>query len=204
MPFSSQTSQQSCEDEPGFSSSPGFLEEEDPGPLSQQLPATSSRGSEPLSNLDLSHGSLMNLEYLPFFRTYGQLLVEELALQPDVGQAREGVWSTGEAPSQEDSEPPGGFSPYYRSKEESFCSGSWGCSQDPPTRREAQAGCSCRRTGSSGSSVSGEAMCGGHRRVWGQRCAPRHPSDPVQGPRPQQARPLPHAQGLLLEQRVLG
>ncbi|KAF6081707.1 hypothetical protein HJG60_008728 [Phyllostomus discolor] len=150
----SQTSQKSCEDEPGFSSSLNFLEEEDPGPLSQQLPATSSRGSEPLSNLDLSRGSLVNVEYLPFFRTYGQLLVEEVALQPDVGRDQEGVWSTREAPSQEDSEPPGGFSPYYRSKEESFLSLSWGRSQGPPTRREAQAGCSCRRTGSSGSSAA--------------------------------------------------
>ncbi|KAF6081706.1 hypothetical protein HJG60_008728 [Phyllostomus discolor] len=192
----SQTSQKSCEDEPGFSSSLNFLEEEDPGPLSQQLPATSSRGSEPLSNLDLSRGSLVNVEYLPFFRTYGQLLVEEVALQPDVGRDQEGVWSTREAPSQEDSEPPGGFSPYYRSKEESFLSLSWGRSQGPPTRREAQAGCSCRRTGSSGSSVSGEATCGGHRRVWGQPCAPWHPSDPCpRAPGPSRPGQFPSPRG---------
>lgn len=154
MPFSSQTSQQSCEDEPGASSSQNFLEEEeDSGLLSQQQQAASSTGSEPISSFGRSHGPLVNLEYLPFFRTYGQLLTEESALQPEVGGDRGGAWSTREAPSWEDSEPPGGLFPYYRSKEENFPSLPSRAFQDPPTGRVAPAGC-FHRTVISGSPVS--------------------------------------------------
>lgn len=153
MPFFSQTSQESFEDEPRDSSSQNFLEEEDSGPPPQQLQATSSTGSEPISSSGPSHGPLVNLEYLPFFRTYGQLLTEELALQPEVGSDQGGAESPREAPSWEDSEPPGGLFPYYRSKEENFPRLSYRASQDPPTRREAPAGC-FHRTVISGSSVS--------------------------------------------------
>lgn len=158
MPSSSQTSQKSREDERRVPSSQGFLEEENPGPQAQQPQATSSRGSGPLSDRDLS---LAKLEYLPFFRTCGQLLTEELTQQLEVCRDRGGGWSIKEAPLLEDSEPPDGFFPYCRSKEENFPSLSCGGSQDPPTRREAWAGCFRRTTVSSGSSVSGEGHRGG-------------------------------------------
>ncbi|XP_036169162.1 uncharacterized protein LOC118658166 [Myotis myotis] len=152
------TSQQSFEDEPGASSSQNFLEkEEDSGLLSQQQQASSLTGSEPISNSGRSHGPLVNLEYLPFFRTYGQLLTEESALQPEVGRDRGGAWSTREAPSWEDSEPPGGLFPYYRSKEENFPSLSSRAFQDPPTGREARAGC-FHRTVISGSSAASAGL----------------------------------------------
>lgn len=156
-PFSSQTAQKCYGDAPGVLPSESCLEEEEPGPLSQQLQATSSSGSEPLSNLNLSHESLVDLQYLPFFRTYGHLLSEEeLALQPEVCRDLRGDWGIRGAPFQEDLEPPSGFFPYYHSKEESFSSLLCGGSQDPPTRMEVQAGCFCRRTVSSRSSVSGD------------------------------------------------
>uniref|UniRef100_A0A8C9J3P2 Uncharacterized protein n=1 Tax=Panthera tigris altaica TaxID=74533 RepID=A0A8C9J3P2_PANTA len=133
------SSQKSCEPEPSASASQSLLEAAGPEPLSQHPQASHSRGSEPLSSLDLSHGSPVALEYLPFFRTYGTLLaVGELVPQP-------------EASFHEDSEPPSGFFPFYRSKEECFprlalpgrsC---WG-SRDPCTRKEALAGCVCRMT----------------------------------------------------------
>lgn len=193
VPFSSQTSQQSCKDEPGALSSQNFLEkEEDSGLLSQQQQAASSTGSEPISNSGRSHGPLVNLEYLPFFRTYGQLLTEESALQPEVGKDRGGAWSTREAPSWEDSEPPGGLSPYYRSKEENFPRLSSRAFQDPPTRREAWAGCFHRTV--SGSSVSAQGPARSHRRVWGAALGPWPPSDPcprAQAPRSQASAPPP-------------
>nr|KAF6447776.1 hypothetical protein HJG63_012137 [Rousettus aegyptiacus] len=149
------TAQKCYGDAPGVLPSESCLEEEEPGPLSQQLQATSSSGSEPLSNLDLSHESLVDLQYLPFFRTYGHLLSEEeLALQPEVCRDLRGDWGIRGAPFQEDLEPPSGFFPYYHSKEESFSSLLCGGSQDPPTRMEVQAGCFCRRTVSSRSSAA--------------------------------------------------
>ncbi|XP_028003939.2 uncharacterized protein LOC114232160 [Eptesicus fuscus] len=151
------TSQESFEDEPRDSSSQNFLEEEDSGPPPQQLQATSSTGSESISNSGPSHGPLVNLEYLPFFRTYEQLLTEELALQPEVGSDQGGAESPREVPSWEDSEPPGGLFPYYRSKEENFPRLSYRASQDPPTRREAQAGC-FHRTVISGSSAASAGL----------------------------------------------
>ncbi|KAG8506538.1 Solute carrier family 25 member 48, partial [Galemys pyrenaicus] len=94
-----------------------FLEEDNLGCLSWQLQTTSSRGREPLSNLDTPCWAL---EYLPFFRTYGQLQAEEeLALQPDLCKDF-GDQTVREAPFSEDSAPPSGFFPYYRSKEDSF------------------------------------------------------------------------------------
>lgn len=138
-------------------SSESCLEEEESGPLYQQLQATSSSSSEPLSNLDLSHESLGDLKYLPFFRTYGHLLSEEeLALQPEICRDQRGDWGVRGAPFQEDLEPPSGFFPYYHSEEESFPSLLCGGSQDPPARMEVQAGHFCRRTVSSKNSVSGD------------------------------------------------
>uniref|UniRef100_A0A8C9CJP1 Uncharacterized protein n=1 Tax=Phocoena sinus TaxID=42100 RepID=A0A8C9CJP1_PHOSS len=104
--------------------SQSLLQEDDPEPPSRQL------------------------QYLPFFRTYGQLLAEEEpAPRPEVCRDRGGDQSIRE----EDSEPPSGFFPHYRSKEERFPSlalpGRW-CSgsRDPPTRRELRACCRCRTT----------------------------------------------------------
>lgn len=160
-PFSSQTSRKSCEAEPRVLPSQSLLQEDDPEPPCQQLQAAGSRGSEPRSNLDLSRGPLVALEYLPFFRTYGQLLAEEeLAPRPEVCRDRGGDQSIRE----EDSEPPSGFFPYYRSKEERFPSlalpGRWCAgSRDPPAGRELQACCCCRTTVSGRCSVS----WGGHR-----------------------------------------
>ena len=166
--FSSQMSQESCKAKPRVLSSPRLLEEDSPEFPSQKLQATSSGGSESLSNLDLSHGPLVALEYLPFFRTYGQLLAEEeLAPQPEAFRDQGGDQSVRE----EDSELPSGFFPYYRSKEESFpslalpgrsCAGSRG----PSTRREVQACRCCTRTISSDGSVSqGDTGCVGQHWV---------------------------------------
>ncbi|XP_008508564.2 uncharacterized protein [Equus przewalskii] len=156
----SRTPQKSCEAELRVSSSQSLLEEEDPAPLSQQLQATCASGREPLHHLDLPPASLVAVEYLPFYRTHGQLLAEdESALQPRVCRPQAADPSIGEVPLPEDSEPNGGFFPHYRSKEEHFPSlalpgRSCGGSQDPPTRSEAQAGCFCRTTVSCGCSVA--------------------------------------------------
>ncbi|XP_035141100.2 uncharacterized protein LOC118150158 [Callithrix jacchus] len=100
-------SQKNCEPESGAPTSPSLLEEDDPGSLSWQQQATSSRDKKLLSSLHISHRAQVALECLPFFRTYGCLLAEErLVLQPEI-------------PLQEDSELLGGFFPYYRSEEES-------------------------------------------------------------------------------------
>ncbi|KAM7242504.1 hypothetical protein CapIbe_006975 [Capra ibex] len=155
-PFSSQMFQESCKAEPRVLSSLRLLEEDNPEPPSQQLQATGSGGSESLSNLDLSHGPLVALECLPFFRTYGQLLAEEeLVPRPEAFRDQGGDQSVRE----EDSELPSSFFPYYRSKEESFPSlalpgGSCAGSHGPPTRREMQACCRCTRT------VSGDCSAG--------------------------------------------
>lgn len=169
-----QTPQKSCEAELRVSSSQSLLEEEDPAPLSQQLQATCASGREPLHHLDLPPALLVAVEYLPFYRTHGQLLAEdESALQPRVCRPQAADPSIGEVPLPEDSELNGGFFPHYRSKEEHFPSlalpgRSCGGSQDPPTRSEAQAGCFCRTTVSCGCSVSG----GGHGGVREQHWAP--------------------------------
>nr|XP_025148445.1 uncharacterized protein LOC112586910 [Bubalus bubalis] len=166
-------SQESCKAEPRVLSSPRLLEEDSPEPPSQQLQATSSGGSESLGNLDLSHGPLVALEYLPFFRTYGQLLAEEeLAPRPEVFRDQGGDQSVRE----EDSELPSGFFPYYRSKEESFPSlalpgRSRAGSRGPPIRREAQACRCCTRT------ISGD---GSLPALWSNVCLP---SPCLPGPR---------------------
>ncbi|XP_032280964.1 LOW QUALITY PROTEIN: uncharacterized protein LOC116645096 [Phoca vitulina] len=130
------SSQKSCESDPRVSVSQSLLED-GPEPLSQHLQA---------SSLDLSHGPLVASEYLPFFRTYGKLLAVEEPAPPR------------EVPFPEDPEPPSGFFPYYRSKEESFPSlvlpgRSCGGSRDPRTREEALAGCFCSMTVSCGCSA---------------------------------------------------
>ena len=177
-PFSSQTSQESCKAEPRVLSSPKLLEEDNPEAPSQQLQATNSGGSESLGNPDFSHGPLVALEYLPFFRSHGQLLAEEeLAPQPEVFRDQGGDQSV----RKEDSELPGGFFPYYRSKEESFpslalpgrsCVGS----RDPPARREELACCCCTMTIIGDCSVSQ----GDYRRCAEQHWVPWGPPDPSQ------------------------
>lgn len=180
-PFSSQTSQWSCRDEPGVLSTQSFLEEEDTGSLAQQQQATSTKGSEPLSSLDLSHEALVDLpssRCLPFFRTYGLLLAEdEWAPQPEVCQARGRDWDVGGVLFQKDLEPPSGFFPYYRSKEENFPSLECEGSQDPPTSREVRAGCFCRRTVGGGSSVSAEGQVEGPQQGARAPGGPGSPSD---------------------------
>ncbi|XP_047586972.1 uncharacterized protein LOC125100664 [Lutra lutra] len=149
------SSQKSCESELWVSVSQSLPEEDSPEPLSQHLQASTSRGSEHLSSLDLPRGSLVASEYLPFFRTYGKLLtVEEPAPLPEVCSDQ----NIREAPFPEDPEPPSGFLPYYRSKEESFPSlvlpdRLYGGSRHPHTRKEVLTGCFCRMTVSCGCSV---------------------------------------------------
>uniref|UniRef100_A0A2I3GS19 Uncharacterized protein n=1 Tax=Nomascus leucogenys TaxID=61853 RepID=A0A2I3GS19_NOMLE len=130
--------QKNCDAESGALTSPSLLEEDEPGPLSSQQQATSSRDKKPLSSLHLSHRAQVALEYLPFFCTYGCLLEEEgLVLQP-------------ETRLQEDSELLSGFFPYYCSEESlsSLALPGWSHrgSQDLPTEKEAQAGSFCRTT----------------------------------------------------------
>nr|XP_036871932.1 uncharacterized protein LOC118971962 [Manis javanica] len=146
-----ETSQRSCTTKPRVSPSLSLLEEDDPESLAQH-PQTAS--SPPLGNFDLSQRSLVALEYLPFFRTYEHLLAEEtLTAQPEICWDQGGGPSFRETPFPEDSDPPSGFFPYYHSKEETFPSLAppgrlCGSFQDPPTRREVQAGCFCRMTDS--------------------------------------------------------
>ncbi|XP_005626619.1 uncharacterized protein LOC119863907 isoform X2 [Canis lupus familiaris] len=148
-PFSSQSSQKSSESEPRLSVSRSHLEDDGSEPRPQHLQASHSSDSGPLGSLGLSHGSPVAWEYLPFFRTYGKLLaVEEPASWPQVCRDRGGDQNT-----PEDLEPPSGFFPHYRSKEESFpClglpGGSCQSSQDLRLTKEALVGCFCRLTGS--------------------------------------------------------
>ncbi|XP_017196559.1 uncharacterized protein [Oryctolagus cuniculus] len=120
------------------------LPDGDPELLSPQLQAPYSRGTEPLSSPGLSQHAPAAQEYLPFFRTYGQLQDEEqLALRPAV------YGDGGAALSQEDSAQPCGFFPYYHSQDKHFPSlappgWSHGASQDPLPTRVAQAGSCCR------------------------------------------------------------
>lgn len=163
-PFSFQSSQKSCEPESSVSASQSLLEEAGPEPLSWHPQASSPRASEPFSSLDHSHGSPVALEYLPFFRTYGNLLaVEELAPRPEVSRDQGGDQNIRDVRFPKDSEPPSGFFPLYRSKEECFPrlalpGSSCGVSQDPCTRKEALAGRLCRVTVSGGGSVSGGGL----------------------------------------------
>lgn len=160
-PFSSQSSQKSSESEPRLSVSRSHLEDDGSEPRPQHLQASHSSDSGPLGSLGLSHGSPVAWEYLPFFRTYGKLLaVEEPASWPQVCRDRGGDQNT-----PEDLEPPSGFFPHYRSKEESFpClglpGGSCQSSQDLRLTKEALVGCFCRLTGSCRCSVSRRAALG--------------------------------------------
>ncbi|XP_077625053.1 uncharacterized protein LOC144235377 isoform X2 [Crocuta crocuta] len=152
---SARSSQKSCEPESSVSASQSLLEEAGPEPLSWHPQASSPRASEPFSSLDLSHGSPVALEYLPFFRTYGNLLaVEELAPRPEVSRDQGGDQNIRDVLFPKDSEPPSGFFPLYRSKEECFPrlalpGSSCGVSQDPCTRKEALAGRLCRAASAS-------------------------------------------------------
>ncbi|KAM8941342.1 uncharacterized protein AAEQ78_015685 isoform 2-T3 [Lycaon pictus] len=155
------SSQKSSESEPRLSVSRSHLEDDGSEPRPQHLQASHSSDSGPLGSLGLSHGSPVAWEYLPFFRTYGKLLaVEEPASRPQVCRDRGGDQNT-----PEDLEPPSGFFPHYRSKEESFpClglpGGSCQSSQDLRLTKEALVGCFCRLTGSCRCSVSRRAALG--------------------------------------------
>ncbi|XP_077625052.1 uncharacterized protein LOC144235377 isoform X1 [Crocuta crocuta] len=178
---SARSSQKSCEPESSVSASQSLLEEAGPEPLSWHPQASSPRASEPFSSLDLSHGSPVALEYLPFFRTYGNLLaVEELAPRPEVSRDQGGDQNIRDVLFPKDSEPPSGFFPLYRSKEECFPrlalpGSSCGVSQDPCTRKEALAGRLCRVTVSGGAQPPRQAQAsplGPHA---------RHPAPPSCG-----------------------
>uniref|UniRef100_A0A8C0K1S3 Uncharacterized LOC112649660 n=1 Tax=Canis lupus dingo TaxID=286419 RepID=A0A8C0K1S3_CANLU len=121
--------------EPRLSVSRSHLEDDGSEPRPQHLQASHSSDSGPLGSLGLSHGSPL-------------LAVEEPASWPQVCRDRGGDQNT-----PEDLEPPSGFFPHYRSKEESFpClglpGGSCQSSQDLRLTKEALVGCFCRLTGS--------------------------------------------------------
>nr|XP_036279669.1 putative protein TPRXL [Pipistrellus kuhlii] len=151
------SSQESSKDEPRDSSSQNFREEEDSGPPSQKQQATSSTSSKPISNSGPSRSPRGTLEYPSSSSSYEQLLNEESSMQPEVGSDQRGAGSILEVPSWEDSEPPGGLLPYYRSKEENFPSLSHRACQNLPSRTEAHAGC-FHRTAISGSSVASAGL----------------------------------------------
>ncbi|XP_021070954.1 uncharacterized protein LOC110333638 [Mus pahari] len=116
----------------------GLLLGEDPEHLSQHRRATSLQDREPLGSPGLSK---VGSEYLPFC-TYEQPLAE-------VGPGQEAGWSSRGSLFLEDSAPPSGFFPYYRSQEEHLASAAatpQGCScclgsRDPFPGSETQAGC---------------------------------------------------------------
>uniref|UniRef100_A0A8C8Y8C1 Uncharacterized protein n=1 Tax=Prolemur simus TaxID=1328070 RepID=A0A8C8Y8C1_PROSS len=136
----------SCVAEARAPGSPSLLKEEDPEPLSQQ------------HSLHLSHRAPVPSEYLPFFRTHGQLAEEELSLKPEVCRGEAGGRSFRFTPFPEDSALPSGFFPYYCSEETfpSLVLPAWSCggSQCPPPGREAQAGCFCGTTARDGRSAA--------------------------------------------------
>ncbi|KAG3265810.1 hypothetical protein H1C71_002226 [Ictidomys tridecemlineatus] len=144
-------SQKSCKSPSTASSSPSLLEVKERESLSQQSQATSSKSKDSLSSLECPPRTLVASEYLPFFRTYEQLQDEE-ELAPQAEFCRDpGGWSTPKTPFPKDSEPPGGFCPYFRSEEESLSSlapphGWCRGPQSPLPNREAQGGCFCRMT----------------------------------------------------------
>lgn len=107
--------QKSQEAEPSASISRSLLFGEDPQPLSQQLHGTSLQDREPRGSPSVSK---VGSEYLPFC-TYEQPLArEELAQLAEVGPGHEAGWSHRGRLFLEDSAPPSGFFPYYRSQEE--------------------------------------------------------------------------------------
>uniref|UniRef100_A0A8C6HK93 Predicted gene 3045 n=1 Tax=Mus spicilegus TaxID=10103 RepID=A0A8C6HK93_MUSSI len=119
---------------------------EDPEHLSQQLRATSLRDREPLGSPGLSK---VGSEYLPFCTYEQPLAVEELAQLAEAGPGHEAGWSSRGSLFLEDSAPPSGFFPYYRSQEEHLASATTtpqGCSwclgsRDPVPGSETQDGC---------------------------------------------------------------
>ncbi|XP_076994154.1 uncharacterized protein LOC143664453 [Tamandua tetradactyla] len=148
-------SRKGCEAEPSAPSSQSLLEEAQGSP-SQETQATSSGDWEPLGSHSLSHGAPVASEYLPFFRTGGRLLTEELCRDHRGGR------SVREEAFPEDSQPPSGFCPYQRSEEETFPSlalpgKSRGGSRDPPPRREVETGCFCTTMASDGHSTASPA-----------------------------------------------
>lgn len=143
--LSSQTMQKT---ESSALSSLSPLLKDDLGCLSQQLQAISPQDQEPLGSPSLSE---VGSQYLPFFCIYEQpLSVEELTQPAEVDPGHDADWSCSEGVFPEDSAPPDGFFPYYRSQEECLPSatppGCW-ClgSRDPLPGSRAQDGC-CKVT----------------------------------------------------------
>ncbi|XP_021506875.1 uncharacterized protein LOC110557063 [Meriones unguiculatus] len=139
------------------------LLEDDSGCLSQQ--ATSPQDQEPLGSPRLSE---VGSQYLPFFCIYEQpLAVEELTQPAEVCPGHEAACSCREDVFPEDSAPPDGFFPYYRSQEECLPSatppGCWYLgSREPLPGSRAQDGC-CKVTARDGcpSSLAGPDLNSG-------------------------------------------
>ncbi|XP_037061484.1 uncharacterized protein LOC114689511 isoform X2 [Peromyscus leucopus] len=120
------TTQKSHETESSALISRSLVLGEDPGHLFQQPQATSSQDQEPLGSPSLSEpGS----EYLPFFHIPEQpLAMEELAQQVELRPGHKAGRSCREGLFLEESAPPSGFFPYYRSQEELLnCTTPQGC-----------------------------------------------------------------------------
>lgn len=136
--------QKSQETESSALTSVSFLLGKNPGHLSQQPQATSLQDQEPLVSPSLPE---VGSEYLPFFCIHEQpLAMEELAQQAEVGPGHQAGWSHSEGLFLEDSAPPSGFFPYYRSREEHLPSetpqGCWYLgSKDPFPGSRVQDGC---------------------------------------------------------------
>lgn len=110
---------QNQEPELSPSISPSLLLGDDPEHLYQQLRATSLQDREPLGSPSLSK---VASEYLPFCTHEQPPAMEELAQLAEVGPGHEAGWSSRGGLFLEDSAPPSGFFPYYRSQEEHFAS----------------------------------------------------------------------------------
>lgn len=138
--------QKSQEAESSTSISLSLLLGEDPEHLSQQLRATSLQDRESLGSPSLSK---VGSEYLPFCTYEQPLAMEEVAPLAEVRPGHEAGWSSRGSLFLEDSAPPSGFFPYYRSQEEHLASAATtpqGCSwclgsRDPFPGSETQDGC---------------------------------------------------------------
>ncbi|XP_059118232.1 uncharacterized protein LOC131910275 isoform X2 [Peromyscus eremicus] len=120
------TTQKSHETESSASISLSLLLGEDPGHLSQQPQATSSQDQEPLGSPSPSE---VGSEYLPFFHIPEQpLAMEEPPQQVQLCPGHKAGRSCREGLFLEESAPPSGFFPYYRSQEELLnCTTPQGC-----------------------------------------------------------------------------
>lgn len=126
LSMAGRTTQKSHETESSALISLSLLLGEDPGHLFQQPQATSSQDQEPLGSPSLSEpGS----EYRPFFHIPEQpLAMEELAQQVELCPGHKAGRSCREGLFLEESAPPSGFFPYYRSQEELLnCTTPQGC-----------------------------------------------------------------------------